>query len=458
MSVKLTIDNEIYSYETFLTAEATAGVSTLTVGNIKNFAINQILLIGELGDENSEIIKTHTATAPTGSTITLLSALTLTHPAYTKVRVMVCDQVEFSHTTTLTGTKTVMATSDIQANSVDTIYVDTTYNSGYYFTRFKNSITNKYSDYGDAIPYAGYGSNTVGFVIQYALKRNKLETFTGYIDYQFCLDEINSCLRFITGKLKGWTKLLITNYVTGVTERGVYKIAMPSDIWEDKGQKSVLNVRIGPSIVLESKTISEMEEEMESVVVTEVTTAAAVGQTTLAIDNSYDFPDTGSVDIFISGTLYNITYTGVTRSLTAGVLTGIPASGTGSITVIIPADTNVWYKEKEGKPEYFTVDGDGNLVIWPVPSALYDNLNVFMDYWTGPGEVDTDSDTLDAFRYDCVKHWLTWAIRMQLKNDGVRNFTDGDYIQFSQILADYIRTEIPAHRKKRVPKGNSITY
>jgi hypothetical protein len=76
MSVKLTIDNEIYSYETFLTAEATAGVSTLTVGNIKNFAINQILLIGELGDENSEIIKTHTATAPTGSTITLLSALT----------------------------------------------------------------------------------------------------------------------------------------------------------------------------------------------------------------------------------------------------------------------------------------------------------------------------------------------------------------------------------------------
>jgi hypothetical protein len=246
--------------------------------------------------------------------------------------------------------------------------------------------------------------------------------------------------------------------VAGQTTRGVHKIALPSDIWEDRGLKSILGVRIGTGEDLDPIIISEMEEEMKGVVVTQVTTQATAGQTTLAIDNSYDFEDSGSVNIFISGTLYTLTYTGVTRSATAGVLTGIPASGTGSITVTIPVDTNVWYGEEEGEPDCFTVDGDGNLVFWPFADASYDNLNVYMDYWTGPTSVDSDADELDTFRYDAVKHWLTWAIRMQKENNGKRDLTDGDYIQFSQILADYIRTEVPAHRKKKYPRVNSITY
>jgi len=456
--IGLTIEDEMFVYETYLTAEAASGASTLTVKSITNFAINQVLLVGELGDENSEIIKTHGSTAPSGTTITLVSNLVKTHTPYTKVRVMLYNQVEISHATTTTGTKTVITTIAIQPESVETRYDDSTYSSGYYFTRFKNDITTTYSDYSDPIPYSGFEQNTVSFAINYALKRNKLKTFTEFIDYEFCIDEVNACLQFITGKLKGWTKLLKTNYIAGQTTRGIHKIALPSDIWENRGIKSILGVRIGTDIDLDPKIISEVEDEMQGVVVTQVRTEATAGQTTLEIDNSYDFEDSGSVNVYISGTLYTLTYTGVTRSATAGVLTGIPASGTGSITVTIPVDTYVWFGEDEGEPECFTVDGDGNLVFWPLCDDSYDNLNIYMDYWTGPTEVDSDADELDVFRDDAVKHWLTWAIRMQLKNDGKRDFTDGDYIQFSQILADYIRNEIPAHRKKRQPKINSISY
>ncbi len=457
--IGISIENEMFVYETFLTAQASSGAGTLTVQSIANFAINQILLIGELGDENAEIIKTHASTVPTGSTITLAANLVHTHGPYTKVRVMLYDQIEISHATTITGSKTVIATKDIQADSVETRYDDSTYSSGYFFTRFKNSIAPAtYSDYSDGIPYAGYDENTVAFAINYSLKRNKLLTFTDFVDYEFCLNEINACLQFIAGKLKGWTNLLKTNYVAGQTARGVHKIALPSDIWENKGLKSILGVRIGTDIDLDPKTISEMEEEMQGVIVTQVTTQATAGQTTLEIDNSYDFEDTGSVNVYISGTLHTITYTGVTRSATAGILTGIPASGTGAITVTIPVDTYVWFGEKQGEPDCFTVDGDGNLIIWPLCDASYDNMNVYMDYWTAVTAVDSDTDTLDVFRYDAVKHWLTWAMRMQIKNDGKRDYTDGDYIQFSQILADYIRTEVPSHRKKRQPKINSITY
>ena len=457
----LTVVNEellIDRPSTYITTEAASGGSTLTVENIIDFAINQILCIGEIGSETTEIIKTHASTAPSGTTITLASNLVKTHSPYARVYVILYDQVEFSHATTTAGAKTVMTTKTLTPDSLETFYDDPTYSSGYYFARFKNSITSVYSDYSDPIPYGGLEPNTVGFVIDYALRRNKLPGLTENVSYQFCIDEINACLRFISGKLKGWTKLFKENYIMGQTERGVYKIALPSDIWESAGLKSISDVRIGTEIGLRRRNASEFEAEMEGVCHTQVTTAAAIGDTTLEIDNSYDFADTGSVNIYVSGTLYTITYTGVTRSATAGVLTGVPASGDGSITAIIPVDTDVWYGEDEGEPTDFTVDDDENLLIWPFPSASYDNLNIYLDYYTGATKVDSDTDTLGAFRYDAVKHWLTWAIWCQIKNDGKRDLTNGDYIQFLQILADYIRNEIPSQRKKRQPKINSITY
>ena len=457
--IGVTIEEQMFKYETFLTAEAASGGSTLTVKSIISFAINQILLIGELGDENSEIIKTHGETAPTGTTITLAANLTKTHAPYTKIRVMLYDQVEISHADTKTGAKSVLSTIDIQADSVETRYDDSAKSSGYFFTRWKETIGNTFSDYSDPIPYIGFESNTVSFIVNYALKRNKLETFTDFIDYEFCLNEVNACLQFITGKLKGWSKLLTLNAVIGQTTRGIMKIALPTDIWENRGNKSIHDVRIGTDEQgLGYKIWSEFEQEMSGVALTQVRTQASATDTSLAIDNSYDFPDTGTVNVYISGTLYSITYTGVTRHATEGVLTGISASGDGSITVTIPVDTNVWNGESEGQPKFYTVDSDGNVRFWPLTSATYDNKNVYLDYWTGPTSIDSDADTLDTLRFDAIKHWLTWAIRMQLQNDGKRDFTDGDYIQFSQIVSEYIRTEMPAHRKKRGVKINTIRY
>ncbi|MDD5065230.1 MAG: hypothetical protein PHQ35_10800 [Phycisphaerae bacterium] len=444
--------------ETYLTAQATAGTGTLTVNSIVGFAINYILLIGELGEENCEIILTHSATAPTGTTITLASNLLFTHLPYTKIKIIPYNQIEFSHADTITGTKSVLTTIAVRPNALETIYNDTASLSGYFFTRFKETITNTFSDYSDPIPFEGLEQNTVGFAINYALKRNKLDGFTDWVDYQFCIEETNAALNFIAGKMKGWTKLFKENYIMGQTSRGVYKIALPTDIWESGGLKSIAGVRVGTATDLDPKNISEFEADMEGVCHTQVRTAAAIGDITLAIDNSYDFPDTGSVNIYVSGTIYTITYTGVTRSATAGVLTGVPASGDGSITVIIPVDTDVWYGEDEGEPEEFTVDDEKNLLIWPMADATYDNLNIYLDYYTGPTKVDSDADELDAFRYDAVKHWLTWAMRMQLKNDGIRDFNDGDYVQFAQIVSDYFRNELPSQRKKRQPKINSISF
>lgn len=456
-TIKAPIKKEIFSYDTYVTAQATAGVGTLTVKSITNFAVNQVLLIGDLGGEGSEIIKTHATTTPTGTTITLASNLVFTHPIYTKIQVLAYDQVEFSKASTTTGVKTVMATSNINAASLETIYQDSTATSGYYFYRFKNSITTTYSDYSDPIPFDGFDFDTVDTAIRYALKRNKLSGYTDIVDFPFCIEEINNCLRYISGKLKRWSKLQNFDYVLGQTARGTNEFTLPTDIWETENNKSILNVRIGKHYNLTWVNKEEWDEWQYGVLHTQVTTEASAGDTTLEIDNSYDFDDSGTVTVFISGTQYDITYTGVTRSATAGVLTGVPASGTGSITVTIPVDTNVWQGHSEGRPSYYTVFG-GKLYIWYLPDATYDNYNVYIDYYTAPTSVDSEGDTLDAFRYEAVKYWLTSAIRDQVKNDGRRNLKDGDYIWANQIISEYIRNEVGAHRKKTWPRQNGIIY
>ena len=526
-----------FSHQTYITSQAASGVGTLTVKNINNFAINQVLLIGKLGAEGSEIIKTHASTAPSGTTVTLAANLANTHPIYTKVTVILFDQIEFSHTTTATGAKNPMVSSiqaTITTSSANTTFTatrvtdasawtlsavavgmiaktsggnyglitavsdasdyvdvsawlpstptdgetvtihsptsipadneftrldDLVYTSGFYFVRYRNSITNDYSDYIGAIPYAGMGENTVRQVIDKALVNNKLDSFTDKITQQFCLDQINESLRFITGRLKNarWSKLQTFGYVLGQTARGTYSYTLPSDIWENENNKSIIRVYLGANknASLRWKSKNEFDNIMADTILNTVRTAASAADTSLLIDNSYDFADDGTVNVYISGTKYAITYTGVTRSATAGVLTGVPASGTGSITVTIAADTNVWQDETEGTPTFYTVYGN-TLYLYPITDVSNDNMNVILDYYTAPTSVDTDEDELDVFRYDACTAWLTWKIRMLLKNDGVLDLQDGDYTIFVQNINDYINGEKPAHLLSRKTKIVSL--
>jgi len=457
--------DDVFSYNTSLLLPATVGGNTISVKSIVGFAINQILLIGELGAEDSEIIKTHASTAPTGNTITLASNLLFTHPVYTKITVLLYDQIEYSHSTDKVGaSKTLLNTTlgnglvALTGDSTEVRWDDTQFNSGYYWARYKNSISGVFTDYTGPIPYGGYDANTVGGVIAKALKRCHLKEFSEYIDYDFCLDEINECLRYISGKLKKWAKLQEFGYVLGQTSRGVYKYVLPDNIAENENNKSIFNIHIGKDSPLKFKTIGEWNEDvMKSVKRSEVRTQAVAGQTTLEINNSYDFASASTVNVYIAGQIYTISYAGVTRSDTAGVLTGIPTSGKGAITVTIPVATNVWQGEGETKPRFYTIYG-GYLYI-ELPQALYSNQNLYIDYETTPDVVTSDEDVLDTFRFDAVLHWLVWVINAQQKNKGKRDMQDADYTQFSQILSDYIRNELLAHGgSKNKPKMNGITF
>src|SRR3990167_7192107 len=441
-----------------LKADVAASAGTITVESINQFAINKILLIGELGKETAEIIKTHASTAPTGNTVTLASNTGNAHSHGEPVYIIDYDQYEISWDSTATATtpSATLVTEAIDIENEEHLYNETTKSSGYYYVRKKETIGNTFSAYSDAIPYAGWGTGTVGYAIQYALVRNGGE-YTDDVTHQFCIEEINNCLKTIEGKQLRWPQHQVYNYVLGQTSRGTFIWTLPTDIYDNDTNKSIVAVRIGDGARLTYKDPIEFEEELDDAIYTQVTTQATAGSTTLAIDNSYDFADSGSVNVYVSGTKYNLTYTGVTRSATAGVLTGIPASGTGAITVTIAVDIYVFQNEDEGEPKYFTIR-NGNLEIWPLSDSTADNENVYLDYFTVATEVDTDGDTLDTERADMVKYYLTAKVRAMIKNGGIIDPNDTDYMLFGSALADAIKFKRSGLKHKMKPKLNTISY
>ena len=255
----LTTSNQILiedAKDTFLDTEASSGDNTITVENIAGFETDQILLIGNLGDETAEIIKTDSSTSPSGNTVTLASSLSFAHSQGTKVYIIQWNKLEISHSSTKDGSKSVLDTIDIQPDQKKTSYTDTSKDDGYYFVRFKNDIDSSYSSYSDPIPYGDYDTNQVGHAVDYALARTNLDDFTDDITMEFCIDEINSCLKNIHGKRKSWHNLQEFDYELGTLVEDQETLDCPDNMWSYSNASIV-------DIYLKDKTSLDYLDERE---------------------------------------------------------------------------------------------------------------------------------------------------------------------------------------------------
>jgi hypothetical protein len=444
----------------FLAEQGTAGDAQIFIQDYTGFLDNQILLIEDLGSETAEIVSINGTPTVNGGCV-LDAVLVRSHPQGAKVYILDYDQIELKRgTTTVAASATALTTTlgsglvAIQPDIKIQIYNETEFTSGYYFARYKHSISGAFSDYTDALEYGGWDANTVGYMIDRAL-RDTSETLSQKVTRFDCYEWINTCLKLDQGKLKRWPEHYSYNTILGQIQRGDNTTTMPTDIYDTETNKSIIALRIGDGNKLQYLSPSDFDNIQDEALYTQVTTQATAGQTTLEIDNSYDFPDSGSVNVYISGTKYDITYTGVTRSATAGILTGVPASGTGSISVTIPVDTWVWHNEVEGIPVWFTVR-NGVIEHWPLSDGSNDNANLYGDYSKVATSVDSDGDTVDAQRYDRVQAYLTWRIRCKAKNNGTLDYQDGYYVAYKEMLNDSIRT-LPQNNAFRIrPSTNRI--
>ncbi len=439
--------------KSYILADVAAASTTPTVKNINGFAVGKFIWINPFG-ANSEIIAVHASTAPSGNIITTVTGgLAYAHTAGEEVLYVEFNQIEISHAPTIGGSKSILATKNIVAQDKTLLYIDLTQTTGYYVARFKNSVATTYGVYSDHVVYNGWAADSVGYMVESALRELSVE-FSDRLSMSDCLRWINQGLREVKGKVRNWTEHYVYNAIIGQVQRGINTIAFPADIYDAETQRSIEAFRIGGDRGLVYLVPGAFDSQMGEALVTDCRTQAVANDVTLEVDNSYDFDDSGSVSFYIAGVKYTITYASVTRSATAGVLNGIPASGDGSITVTIPVDTRIWQNEEEGQPHYFTVR-NAQLEFWPLADEVHDNQNAYLDYNTEATAVDSEIDTIDYLRYDMIANYLTWRVYCKVEQNGKLDLGSGFYSNYKELLNDAIRTMRP-NKVKSAPNVNRM--
>lgn len=399
------IDLLVDAKKTFLTSDTASGVSSLTVQNIAGFAINQILLIGPVGSEGSEIIKTHAVTAPSGSTVTLASATVFPHSASTPIYIIPFDQLEVSNAATTAGVKTVLASMPVSlvADAETTDTNDTTNTSGYYFARFKNSITATFSSYSDPAPYGGYTQLSARSVIDAALNEINKSTSEVLSD-EFAFQQLDAFQFEVLRKLKRWSFMESFDTDIGDTETGIWRVAAPTDLDDQNSNKSIYNFRIGRGSNLTYVDKEKWNDITSGVAHTTLASNVIVGASTLTLTASGDFPDSGTIQVADNQ------YTYTANATDTGILTLDTVSTTTNT-----AGDDVFFGASIGEPLYWTIFS-GYLYVYPIISSDFDERNFFLDYYKGLTRITADSDVLVVPDPVAASYFLQWKFLKKLNN------------------------------------------
>lgn len=182
--------------KTWLTADYTSGTS-LSVKSSNGYADNDLILVGQPGQELSEITDL-TATPP--STILLTAtALDYAHGKDTPVFKVLYDQAEIYRSTDAGQNYSLLTTISLSYDKLITVYDYVSGSSTDYFKiRLKNSITANVSDYSDPQLGTGWPRKSVGRMIRNVRRGLKDLEDRKYKDWEImeelknAADEVNS--------------------------------------------------------------------------------------------------------------------------------------------------------------------------------------------------------------------------------------------------------------------------
>ena len=186
---------------TYMDADAAAGVTTLTVKSVQNFAVNDFIYFGGRGNESTEKRKI-SAVNTTTNVITLTAATTFLHKRFEEVIKVVGDQVKFYRATNVDGTLPASGSFsaigsgiiDIDPDQLYTTFIDPSGSSSYWYTytyyhsvaltetTLNNTQAKRGADYGHYVTVdsirdnAGFNKNTNVTDVMIDEKRGEAES------------------------------------------------------------------------------------------------------------------------------------------------------------------------------------------------------------------------------------------------------------------------------------------
>ncbi|MDE2104915.1 MAG: hypothetical protein KGL39_47195 [Patescibacteria group bacterium] len=428
---------------TYLSEPYTAAGLTLTLLDNTGFSQNDLIIIGKIGSDETESVKINAAvTAGTSLTIT---AGTFDHSVDAKVQTIEFDQVEISGAATSTGSKSVIATMNLQLDRENTVYVVTGTTYAYYFARYKNSVTSVFSSYSAAATAAGTPTTSVRSVKDKALDMTGL-MINDIITDDFLNSEITNCEQEVWSEKRHWQFLFSYDAILGSTQQYSYSFPLPADIADPNTAGSILrdSVRVGYQLPLKFITQSEWQLNYEDVRHTTLKSALGALDTTMALNSSVDFDDTGSVIIY--GTSYS--YTANDRS--TGILTLSAAAGTAQLV-----DSDVWQNASVGQPSQFMVSQGRIYFDIPVANdANVVNKNVYISYYRKPTAITSDSDTLNLPDFTIYHYYLAYKMLLRNNNGAMSAEAESMFQMYDtrkEILKRWDRTTQAVFLTPRIP-------
>ena len=444
---------------TYLSEDVVSAASTIRVQSVIGFeslttSSGQVVVIGEIGGERTEIRRTSSATgpAPGRGDITLSDTLQFDHPQDTKVYIVDFNRIDFNYAATAGGTKTTLMTygASITPDQRETIFRDTTEAANritgspaqvFYFARWQDSIRSASGDWSDAIYSSGLADNAVASIKKRALDELGEEVDGNVITHEFlnqCLWEARREYHNAPGKRPFRRKF---NVDIGDVLTGSARIALPEDVERPETAENIYGVRVGtePNMAYYDKKSWDFDYRniAHSTLDLPYTTGTS---TSIWVANGRDF--SGSPVFSIEGA--NVTGSRITGSQNSFTVTahGSWSASTGS---------DAWENVTLGLPDKFTVfadPGGSAYIYFSMPfDTVYVDQNIYVDYYRTVVARDSDADLLDEPSPDIFVPYLKAKIKHR-KNKGATNLTeDADYriwlaLKAEALYREYLATDI----------------
>ena len=461
-----------------------SGGTTMTVLDNNGLINAEYLVVGKIGSAQAEIVAINGAITR-GTALTVANTLAFGHELQAPVTRVYERGFKIYGAATDGGVGTLIASVDAIASPIaDAVLIqwdkqyseytllssDTAY--AYYYVVFTDGTT--VSGASAYVAATGADPNTVESLSNQALVMTNSEvdeellTRTSLIQWaqegqdaiaQFTYLDSQSGRRI----QKNWSfEVILDSALAAVQNKTKYDLSSLTRKPKTRGSDtSIISVRVGNSRPRIKTQLEQYDRYMEGTSMTLLNGAASIGAVTLTVDSTADFNTSGSITVGVD----TITYTGKT----ATQFTGIPASGSGSITVAHADNLEVWQGNSQGMPVKYCIDGETLMFDVPFNSTnAGKNINIRM-FAEMPKLTKLSDKTLVTF-YNVLPYYIAYKI-MQRKEqldvaatflatfkDEVTNIALADRVPTSDTQTYYVFGDPLTEQAGTLDPNNSNSY
>jgi hypothetical protein len=454
---------------TYLTEEVAATGTSQTFADNSGFTNGDYIMLDEIGGETTEIVKINGAI--TYGTAVTTTACTFAHGRNTKVTLIRYNQVAIYGSTSASDAAPIIIGVAVNldvAHGFNVMKASTTYD--YYYAKYYNVGATTYSTLSDSVASTGLPSYARG-----ELKKEFLSIYNEQIDDLITDDWLNRAInrwqREISKRRKYWS-ILKAVQITDLQE-DTQGYDLPTDI-QDGSRDSIISVKIYNDIELTNIDAKVFINLTYDHVGTLVDTAAAVGGTSLVLDDSSDFTQQNgtvyckgvkigyTLNTESTGTLSGITtcvaitafadagsgYTTVTaaghglhngdtayigstrnydgsypvsgvagndfnilKTFVADDATGAVSEYDDVITETLSVGDEVWQTRTTGQPTRYLIDTETyKTKLYPIPDSTFDGRNLVIEYWKKFEDLVTDADEVIFNQPDNLFLYLNYQL------------------------------------------------